>query len=153
MYQFVVSPCVSPPDEPFPFWKQLPRAPALRFGKYWDMFGNRWNFRSEQLRNLRLRQPYAVALHADFQTGLAVGRLVYDNFPSVHTNKYRKICPHLQKSSRLDFSPKIAIFVLSCKKIRRWRRQNRQADARPCKKAVDDTGIRHRKPLQTVDIH
>lgn len=64
-----------------------------------------------------------------------------------------KIRPHLQESSRLDFSPKIVIFVLSCKEIRRRRRQNRQADARPCRKAVGDTGIRHRKPLQTVDIH
>lgn len=29
----------------------------------------------------------------------------------------------------------------------------RAGGARPCKKAVGDTGIKHRKPLQTVDIH
>ena len=28
-----------------------------------------------------------------------------------------------------------------------------QAGARPCKKTVGDAGIRHRKPLQIVDIH
>ena len=64
-----------------------------------------------------------------------------------------KICPHLQESSRLDFSPKIAIFVLSCKEIRRRRRQNRQADARPCKKTVGDAGIGTEKASQIADIH
>ena len=64
-----------------------------------------------------------------------------------------KIRLHLQKSSHLFFSPKIAIFVLSCKEIRRRRRRNGQAGARPCKKTVGDAGIKHRKPLQTVDIH
>ena len=64
-----------------------------------------------------------------------------------------KIRLHLQKSSHLDLSPEIAIFVLSCKEIRRPRRQNGQAGARPCKKTVGDAGIKHRKPLQTVDIH
>ena len=43
--------------------------------------------RLKQLRHLRLRQPYAVALHADFQTGLAVGRPVNDDLPVVHRNK------------------------------------------------------------------
>ena len=153
MYQFVVLPCAFPPDEPFPFWKQLPRAPTLRFGKYCGYVWKSLNFRSEQLCNLRLRQPHAVVLHANIQTGLTVGRLVYDNFSSVHMNIYRKIRPHLQKSSHLDFSPKIAIFVLSCKEIRRPRRQNGQAGARPCKMTVGDAGIKHRKPLQNVDIH
>ena len=117
------------------------------------MFGNRWNFRSEQSRNLRLRQPHAIVLHANIQTGLTVGRLVYDNFTSIHMNKYRKIRPHLQKSSHLDFSPKITIFVLSCKEIRRRRRRNRQAGARPCKKTVGDAGIGTKKASQTADIH
>ena len=64
-----------------------------------------------------------------------------------------KIRPHLQKSSHLDFSPKIAIFVLSCKEIRRRRRRNGQAGARPCKKTVGDAGIETGKASQTVDIH
>ena len=64
-----------------------------------------------------------------------------------------KIRSHLQKFSRLDFSPKIAIFALSFKEIRRRRWQNGQADAKPCKMTVGDAGIKHRKPLQTVDIH
>ena len=55
-----------------------------------------------------------------------------------------KIRLHLQKSSHLVFSPKIAIFVLSCKEIRRRRRRNGQAGARPCKKTVGDAGIKHR---------
>lgn len=38
------------------------------------------------------------------------------------------------------FSPKIAIFVLSCKEIRRRRRRNGQAGARPCKMTVGDAG-------------
>lgn len=63
-----------------------------------------------------------------------------------------KIRPYLQKSSHLDFSPANAIFVLSCKEIRR-RRRNGQAGARPCKKTVGDAGISPRKALQTVDIH
>ncbi|WP_416995616.1 hypothetical protein [Alistipes putredinis] len=54
------------------------------------MSDNNRSVDSEQSRNLRLRQPYAVALHADFQTGLAVGRPVNDDLPSVHTNKYNK---------------------------------------------------------------
>ena len=61
-----------------------------------------------------------------------------------------KIRPHLQKSSHLDFSPKIAIFVLSCKEIWRRRRRNGQAGARPCKKTVGDAGIKHRKPSQNA---
>ena len=68
-------------------------------------------------------------------------------------NKYRKIRPHLQKSSHLDFSPKIAIFVLSCKEIRRQRRRNGQAGARPCKRMVGDAGIGTEKASQTADIH
>ena len=64
-----------------------------------------------------------------------------------------KIRPHLQKSSHLDFSPKIAIFVLSCKEIWRRRRQNGQAGVRPCKITVGDAGIGFKKVLQTVDIH
>lgn len=51
-----------------------------------------------------------------------------------------KIRLHLQKSSHLDLSPEIAIFVLSCKEIRRPRRQNGQAGARPCKMTVGDAG-------------
>ena len=51
-----------------------------------------------------------------------------------------KIRLHLQKSSHLVFSPKIAIFVLSCKEIRRRRRRNGQAGARPCKMTVGDAG-------------
>ena len=51
-----------------------------------------------------------------------------------------KIRLHLQKSSHLFFSPKIAIFVLSCKEIRRRRRRNGQAGARPCKMTVGDAG-------------
>ena len=39
------------------------------------------------------------------------------------------------------------------KEIRRPRRQNGQAGARPCKMTVGDAGIKHRKPLQNVDIH
>ena len=64
-----------------------------------------------------------------------------------------KIRPHLQKSSHLDFSPKIAIFVLSCKEIRRRRRRNGQAGARPCKRTVGDAGIGTKKASQTADIH
>ena len=64
-----------------------------------------------------------------------------------------KIRPHLQKSSHLDFSPKIAIFVLSCKEIRRRRRRNGQAGARPCKRTVGDAGIGTEKASQTADIH
>lgn len=104
------------------------------------MSDNNRSVDSEQSRNLRLRQPYAVALHADFQTGLAVGRPVNDDLPSVHTNKYRKIRLHLKIFRHLDFSPEIAIFVLSCKEIRRPRRRNGQAGARPCKMTVGDVG-------------
>ena len=64
-----------------------------------------------------------------------------------------KIRPHLQKSSHLDFSPKIAIFVLSCKEIRRPRRRNGQAGARPCQKTVGDAGIGTEKASQIADIH
>lgn len=120
----------------------------LQFGRLInvvDMSDNNRSVNSEQLCNLRLRQPHAVVLHANIQTGLTVGCLVYDNFSSVHTNKYRKIRLHLQKSSHLDFSPKIAIFVLSCKEIRRRRRQNGQAGARPCKITVGDAGIGQKK--------
>ena len=56
-----------------------------------------------------------------------------------------KIRLHLQKSSHLVFSPKIAIFVLPCKEIRRRRRQNGQAGARPCKITVGDAGIGQKK--------
>ncbi len=118
-----------------------------------DMFGNCRNFRSEQLRNLRLRQPYAVALHADLQTGLAVGRPVNDDLPVVYTNKYRKIRLHLKIFRHLDFSPKIAIFVLSCREIRRPRRRNGQAGARPCKMTVGDAGTEAEEPSQFIDIH
>ncbi len=64
-----------------------------------------------------------------------------------------KIRLHLQKSSHLFFSPKIAIFVLSCKEIRRRRRRNGQAGARPCKMTVGDAGTEAEKPSQFVDIH
>lgn len=64
-----------------------------------------------------------------------------------------KIRPHLQESSHLDFSPKIAIFALSCKEIRRRRRRNGQAGARPCKRTVGDAGIGTGKASQTADIH
>ena len=64
-----------------------------------------------------------------------------------------KIRLHLQKSSHLVFSPKIAIFVLSCKEIRRRRRRNGQAGARPCKRTVGDAGIGTGKASQTADIH
>ena len=64
-----------------------------------------------------------------------------------------KIRLHLQKSSHLFFSPKIAIFVLSCKEIRRRRRRNGQAGARPCKRTVGDAGIGTEKAPQTADIH
>ena len=64
-----------------------------------------------------------------------------------------KIRLHLQKSSHLFFSPKIAIFVLSCKEIRRRRRRNGQAGARPCKMTVGDAGTEAEKPPQFVDIH
>lgn len=64
-----------------------------------------------------------------------------------------KIRLHLQKSSHLFFSPKIAIFVLSCKEIRRRCRQNGQAGARPCKRMVGDAGIGTEKASQTADIH
>ena len=64
-----------------------------------------------------------------------------------------KIRLHLQKSSHLFFSPKIAIFVLSCKEIRRPRRRNGQAGARPSKMTVGDAGTEAEKPSQFVDIH
>lgn len=64
-----------------------------------------------------------------------------------------KIRLHLQKSSHLFFSPKIAIFVLSCKEIRRRRRRNGQAGARPCRMTVGDAGTEAEKPSQFVDIH
>ena len=64
-----------------------------------------------------------------------------------------KIRLHLQKSSHLDLSPEIAIFVLSCKEIRRPRRQNGQAGARPCRMTVGDAGTEAEKPSQFVDIH
>ena len=64
-----------------------------------------------------------------------------------------KIRLHLQKSSHLFFSPKIAIFVLSCKEIRRLRRRNGQAGARPCRMTVGDAGTEAEKPSQFVDIH
>ena len=64
-----------------------------------------------------------------------------------------KIRLHLQKSSHLFFSPKIAIFELSCKEIRRRRRRNGQAGARPCKMTVGDAGTEAEKPSQFVDIH
>ena len=51
------------------------------------MSDNNRSVNSEQLRNLRLRQPHAVILHANVQTGLAIGRLVNDNLSSVHRNK------------------------------------------------------------------
>ena len=54
-----------------------------------------------------------------------------------------KIRLHLQKSSHLFFSPKIAIFVLA---KRAGGRKTVQNDGRRC-------GDRNRKPLQFVDIH
>lgn len=51
------------------------------------MSDNNRSVNSEQMRNLRLRQPHAVVLHANVQAGLAVCRLVNDNLPSVHRNK------------------------------------------------------------------
>ena len=53
----------------------------------------------------------------------------------------------------MDFSSEIAIFVLSCKEIRRPRRRNGQAGARPCKMTVGDAGTEAEKPSQFVDIH
>ena len=67
------------------------------------MSDNNRSVNSEQLRNLRLRQPHAVILHANVQTGLAIGRLVNDNLSSVHTNKYRKNHPHFQKFPAFGF--------------------------------------------------
>ena len=128
----------------------------LQFGRLInvvDMSDNNRSVDSEQSRNLRLRQPHAVVFHADFQTGLAVGRPVNDDLPVVHTNKYRKIRLHLKIFRHLDFSPEIAIFVLSCKEIRRLRRRNGQAGARPCRMTVGDAGTEAKKPSQFVDIH
>ena len=67
------------------------------------MSDNNRSVNSEQLRNLRLRQPHAVILHADVQTSLTVGSLIYDNLSSIHTNKYRKIYLHLQKFPAFGF--------------------------------------------------
>lgn len=51
------------------------------------MSDNNRSVNSEQLRNLRLRQPHTVVLHADVQTGLAVGCLINDNLAPVHESK------------------------------------------------------------------
>lgn len=51
------------------------------------MSDNNRSVNSEQLRNLRLRQPHAVVLHADVQTGLTVGCLINDNLAPVHESK------------------------------------------------------------------
>ena len=51
------------------------------------MSDNNRSVNSEQLRNLRLRQPHAVILHANVQTGLAVGCLINDNLAPVHESK------------------------------------------------------------------
>jgi len=63
------------------------------------------------------------------------------------------IIPILEFFPHLDFSPKIAIFILSCKEIRWRRRRNGQAGARPCKTAVGNAGHESEKPPQSVDIH
>lgn len=60
---------------------------------------------------------------------------------------------HLKIFRHLDFSSEIAIFVLSCKEIRRPRRRNGQAGARPCRMTVGDAGTEAEKPSQFVDIH
>ena len=64
-----------------------------------------------------------------------------------------KIRLHLKIFRHLDFSPEIVIFVLSCKEIRRPRRRNGQAGARPSKMTVRDAGTEAEKPSQFVDIH
>ena len=51
------------------------------------MSDNNRSVNSEQMRNLRLRQPHAVVLHADVQTGLTVGCLINDNLAPVHESK------------------------------------------------------------------
>ena len=63
------------------------------------MSDNNRSVNSEQMRNLRLRQPHAVVLHANVQAGLAVCRLVNDNLPSVHRNKDTNK-PEISKISR-----------------------------------------------------
>lgn len=71
----------------------------LQFGRLInvvDMSDNNRSVNSEQMRNLRLRQPHAVVLHANVQAGLAVCRLVMIISPlSIETKirislKYRK---------------------------------------------------------------
>ncbi len=77
----------------------------LQFGRLInvvDMSDNNRSVNSEQLRNLRLRQPHAVVLHTNIQAGLAVGRLVYDNFSSVHRNKDTNK-PEISKIRRSDY--------------------------------------------------
>ena len=66
--------------------------------------------RIEQLYHLRLRQPHAVVLHADVQTGLAVGCLINDNLAPVHeskdTNKPKKSITFRSQPIRPSFSNK-----------------------------------------------
>lgn len=66
------------------------------------MSDNNRSVNSEQMRNLRLRQPHAVVLHANVQAGLAVCRLVNDNLPSVHRNKDTNK-PEISKIRRSDY--------------------------------------------------
>lgn len=110
MYQFVVSPCASPPDEPFPFWKQLPRAPVLRFGKYcgyvWKSleFPFRTIVQSAPASATRCRSP------CEHPSGSRRRPSVYDNFPSVHTNKYRKSA-RISKNLRIWFFRRKSLYL------------------------------------------
>ena len=90
--------------------------------------------------------------------------IYFDSTNQFNTHKYKKyiiqttrsdriIYLHLKIFRHLDFSSEIAIFVLSCKEIRRPRRRNGQAGARPCKMTVGDAGTEAEKPSQFVDIH
>lgn len=65
-----------------------------------------------QLRYLRLRQPHAVILHADFQTGLAAVRPANEISPSSIRTKI-EIPPAFQNFSGIWIFAKIAIVVLS----------------------------------------
>ena len=117
------------------------------------MSDNNRSVDSEQSRNLRLRQPYAVALHADFQTGLAVGRPVNDDLPSVHTNKYRKIRLHLKNFPAFGFLARNRYLCTVMQGDTAAAQANGQAGARPCKMTVGDAGTEAEKPSQFVDIH
>ena len=109
------------------------------------MSDNNRSVDSEQSRNLRLRQPYAVALHADFQTGLAVGRPVNDDLPSVHTNKYRKIRLHLKIFPAFGFLARNRYLCTVMQGDTAAAQANGQAGARPCKMTVGDAGDGSRK--------